>query len=209
VHYLRHRCVKDSPPFLAPNDGSDLKNGGDVNKLVRIASPAGNVYAGTGTGDVRDCLDAHEQFNRWAIGILSTENVGNNGNREFRYLKVDGGAPTLLNARNGRWTHVSEQSIQWRKSFDSQLDKTSEGKVLVFVATNMGLPRVIRALNSGFVHPWGDGGYLAPATLSAEALKPPITAELLRDNPIAGITRSLHGLNNCSEPVVVGASALQ
>src|SRR5882672_2570870 len=209
VHYLRHRCVKDSPPFLAPNDSSDLKNGGDVNKLVRIANPAGNVYAGTGTGDVRDCLDAHEQFNRWAIGILGTENIGNNGNREFRYLKVDGVAPTLLNARNGRWTHVSEQSMQWRRSFDSQLDKTNEGKVLVFVATNMGVPRVIRALNSGFVHPWGQGGYLAPWTVASDALKPPITAESLRDNPIAAMTRSLHGLNNCNEPLVVGTSALQ
>jgi len=73
------------------------------------------VFAGLGTGDVRECLDGHAQFNRWAIGILSTENVGNNGNRKFRFIKVDGSAPTLLNAYLGRWPHVTEQSMQWRR----------------------------------------------------------------------------------------------
>lgn len=203
AHYLRNRCVKDTPPFVRPNDGSDVRKGGDVSKLVRIAAPAGSVYAGTGTGDVRDCLDAHEQFNRWAVGILSTENPGNNGNREFRYLKVDGAAPTLLNAYGGRWAHVSEQSMQWRRSFTASLGASDEGRLLSFVASNMGLPRVIRALNSGFVHPWGQGGYLAPATVGFKPPKPPVTDAALRENPVAGITRSLNGLSNCAEPVVV------
>jgi hypothetical protein len=193
---------------MRPDDGSDIKAGGDSAKLVRLAAPAGRVYAGTGTGDVRDCLDAHEQFNRWAVGILSTENLGNNGNREFRYVKVDGAAPTLLNAYAGRWAHVSEQSMQWRRSFDGALNTTDEGRLLRFVATNMGLPRVIRALNSGFVHPWGQGGYLAPATIGFPAPPPPVTEAALRDNPVAGISRSLHGLNNCAEPVAVQNSPL-
>jgi hypothetical protein len=84
-----------------------------------------------------------------AIGILSTENVGNSGNREFLYVKVDGASPTLLNAHFGRWRHVSEQSMQWRSSFDASLDTTNEGKVLSFVGTNMGLPRVIVLNNCG------------------------------------------------------------
>ena len=41
---------------------------------------------------------------------------------------------------------------------------TDEGRILSFLALNLGLPRVIAALNSGFVHSWGQGGYLAPAT---------------------------------------------
>jgi hypothetical protein len=203
VHYLRARCEADAPAFVAPNDGSNLTTGGDARRLVRIAKPAGNVFAGVGTGDVRECLDAHTQFNRWAVGLLSTENVGNNGNRKFRYVKVDGAAPTLLNAYLGHWPHVSEASMQWRKSYDAELTTTSEGRILNFVATNLGLPRVISALNSGFVHSWGQGGYLAPATSGFAPPKPPVTAEALRLDPVAGVSLSVGRLNDCHEPIVV------
>lgn len=208
VHYLRARCEAGAPAFVAPNDGSTLAAGGDVHRLVRVPKPAGNVFAGIGTADVRDCLDAHAQFNRWAVGLLSTENVGNNGSRKFRYVKVDGVAPTLLNAYLGRWPHVTEQSMQWRKSFDAELGTTPEGRVLAFVATNLGLPRVISALNSGFVHSWGQGGYLAPATSSFPAPKPPVTADALRLNPVGGLSLSLGRLDDCHEPVVVRRTQL-
>lgn len=203
VHYLRARCEANAPAFIRPDDGSNLVSGGDVNRLVRIAQPAGRVFAGLGTGDVRQCLDAHSQFNRWAIGIFSTESVGNNGNRKFRFIKVDGAAPTPLNAYLGRWPHVTEQSMQWRRSFDPELDRTNEGRVLRFVASNLGAPRVLAALNSGFVHPWGQGGYLAPATSGFPPPSPPVTAEALRLNPVGSVTRSLERLNDCGEPLVI------
>jgi hypothetical protein len=203
VHYLRARCERDAPEFVKPDDGSDLANGGSVNRLVRIARPAGRVFAGVGTGDVRDCLDAHAQFNRWAIGIFSTESVGNNGSRKFRFIKVDGAAPTLLNAYLGRWPHVTEQAMQWRRSFDAELDKTHEGRVLRFLATNLGAPRVLAALNSGFVHPWGQGGYLAPPKSGFPPPSPPVTAEALRLNPVGSLTRSLGQLNACGEPLAI------
>ena len=203
IHYLHARCEASAPAFVKPNDGSDSVAGGDVNRLVRVARPRGNVFAGMGTADVRDCLDAHAQFNRWAVGILSTENVGNNGTRKFRFVKVDGEAPTLLNAYLGRWPHVTEQSMQWRQSYDASVGSTNEGRVLGFVATNLGVPHVIAALNSGFVHSWGQGGYLAPATSGFAPPAPPVTADGLRQNPVASLTRSLGRLNDCGEPFVV------
>jgi hypothetical protein len=204
THYLRARCESNAPQFVAPNDGSNLRTGGDPRVLVRVARPRGNVFAGVGTGDVRDCLDAHNHFNRWAVGLLSTENVGNNGNREFRYIKVDGAAPTLLNAATGRWSHVTEQSMQWRNSFDAALRTTNEGRVLAFVAEHMGLPHVIAALNTGFMHSWGQGGYLAPPSSGFAPPRPPITAEALASNPVGGLSLSLGRLNNCAAPVLVG-----
>jgi hypothetical protein len=203
VHYLRARCEANAPAFVTPDDGSDLMSGGDVNRLVRIERPRGRVFAGLGTGDVRQCLDAHAEFNRWAIGIMSTESVGNNGNRKFRFIKVDGAAPTLLNAYLGRWPHVTEQSMQWRRSFDPSLDKSDEGRVLRFLASNLGAPRVLAALNSGFVQPWGQGGYLAPATSGFPPPTLPVTAEGLRLNPVGSLTRSLGRLNDCGEPLVI------
>ncbi len=203
VHYLRSRCMNDAPGFVTPNDGSDINNGGEPNRLLRIMRPVGAVFAGVGSEDVRECLDAHEEFNRWAVGILSTENVGNNGTREFRYIKVDGAAPSLVNAHHGRWQHVSEQSMQWRTSYDGNLETTPEGRLLNFISTNLGLPRVLQALNSGFRHTWGDGGYLAPATSGFAVPQAPVTAEVLRENPVAGITLAQGGLNNCHEPLAI------
>jgi hypothetical protein len=208
VHYLRARCEASAPPFVKPNDGSDLIVGGDVNHLVRVPHPSGNVFAGLGTGDVRDCLDAHAEFNRWAIGILSTESVGNNGTRKFRFMKVDGSAPTLLNAYLGRWPHVTEQSMQWRQSFNGSLESSNEGRVLRFVATNLGSPRVIAALNSGFIHPWGQGGYLAPAGSGFPPPAPPVTADALRLNPVGSLALSLGRMNDCGEPIVVRPTGL-
>jgi hypothetical protein len=206
AHYLRNHCVAGTTPFALPNDGSDVNTGGDPRKLVRTATPQGSVFAGVGTSDVVQCLDAHEEFNRWAVGMISTETKGNNGNAEFRYVKVDGAAPTLLNAHNGRWSHVSEQSIQWLENFGASLSSTDEGRVLSFVATNLGLPRVLREVNTGFVHPWGQGGYLAPLTSGFLPPRPPMTAEKLRDYPVAGMSKSLSGLNNCEEPIQLSAS---
>src|SRR5262249_32098528 len=163
-HYLRARCEASAPSFVKPNDGSDLTVGGDVNHLVRVARPSGNVFAGLGTADVRDCLDAHAQFNRWAIGILSTERVGNNGTRKFRFVKVDGFRPALLNPYPARWPHGTEQSMQCPRSSYGSLESSTQRRGLPFVATTLGSPRVIAARNSGFLHPWGQGGYLAPAT---------------------------------------------
>jgi hypothetical protein len=162
------------------------------------------VFAGVGTAEVRECLDAHHHFNRWAVGLLSTENVGDNGGREFRYLKVDGSAPTLLNAAFGRWSHVTEQSLQWRRSFDGALTTSNEGRVLAFIARHMAAPRVIAALNSGFVHSWGQGGYLAPPSGGFPPPKPPITAESLLVNPVGSLSLSVGRLNNCADPVLAG-----
>jgi hypothetical protein len=206
AHYLRNHCVAGTTPFALPNDGSDVNTGGDSRKLVHTATPQGTVFAGVGTADVVQCLDAHEEFNRWAVGMISTETKGNNGNAEFRYIKVDGAAPTLLNAHNGRWSHVSEQSIQWLESFGPSLSATDEGRVLSFVATDLGLPRVLRGVNTGFVHPWGQGGYLAPLTSGFLPPRAPVTAETLRDKPVAGMSKSLNGLNNCEEPIQLNAS---
>jgi hypothetical protein len=207
THYLRARCESNVPQFVLPNDGSNVVTGGDPLKLVRVARPKGTVFAGVGTGDVRQCLDAHNHFNRWAVGLLSTENIGNNGDREFRYVKVDGAAPTLLNAAFGRWSHITEQSMQWRKSFDRSLKTTNEGRVLAFLAEHMGVPRVIAALNTGFVHPWGQGGYLAPPSSGFPQSKPPVTADSLLTNPVGSLSLSLGRLNNCAEPVLVGAAS--
>jgi hypothetical protein len=200
IHYLRSRCLVDAPRFVAPDDGSDIRAGGSVANLVNRPDPAGRVFAGVSSSDVRSCLDAHEQHNRWAIGMLSTEVLGNNASSEFRHIRVDGHAPTLRNAREGRWLHVSEPTIQWRKRDAERIAQSPEGQLLAFIVENIGQPRVIRSLNSGFVHPWGQGGYLALATSNAAGMD---------DEAIAGLSKTFDGeVRNCNVPLLTVPSSI-
>lgn len=209
IHYLRHRCVPGAPGFRDPDDGSSIVGGGNPNELVRKANPAGTVFAGVGTSDVRACLDAHEQHNRWAIGMFSTENVGNNASREFRHIKVDGYAPTLDNAYDGRWNHVSEPSLQWRQDFDTPIHSIAEGRVLVFLSQNLSRPRVVRSLNSAFEHSWGRGGYLALPGDGIDPPAPPVSTAKLTRQPVASLTKSRDGMpRNCDTSLLKRPSSV-
>ena len=77
-----------------------------------------------------------------------------------------------------------------------------------FIAHNMGLPRVVAALNTEFVHAWGQGGYLTPPTAGFPPPRPPITAESLVNNPVGGLSLSVRRLNNCAQPVLVNPAQL-
>ena len=200
IHYLRARCLADAPEFVAPDDGSSIESGGDVGKLVDRPDPEGRIFAGVGSSDVRACLDAHEKHNRWAIGMFSTEALGNNASREFRHIRVDGYAPTLKNARDGRWLHVSEPTIQWRAVESEALMTTADGRVLEFIVSNIGQPRVIRSLNSGFQHPWGQGGYLA--------LAGSVIGQESDDDAVAGLSKTFNNrVRNCNVPLLMAPSS--
>ncbi len=201
VHYLRHRCIAEAPSFVAPDDGSTLVAGGDADVLVRTDNPAGRVFAGLGTSDVRACLDAHDDHNRWAIGIFSTENVGNNASNEFRHVKIDGIAPNLKNAHLGLWPHVSEPSLQWRSDDEARLRASEAGQALMFIRENLAQPEVLSTLNSEFEHGWGQGGYLAMP--GASSPRPPVTAEMLRRNPVSSVARSGNrSWRNCNVSII-------
>ncbi len=207
IHYLKRRCLQDAPLFVAADDGSDHQNGGDPELLVRKPDPAGRVFAGKDTAAVRACLDAHDEYNRWAIGIFSTENIGNNLSNEFRHIRVDGYAPSLVNAHRGLWPHVSESTLQWRTADRGQLEISDEGRTLQFLKRNMGKARVLSALNASFEHPWGQGGYLAIPETAAETRSVPVTTESLRESPVAGVIQQDKSMRNCHVPFIRGSSS--
>jgi hypothetical protein len=206
THYLRQRCTRDAYPFAMPDDGSDLDLGGDPEQLLDVREPAGRVFAGLGSGDVRACLDLHDDHNRWAIGMLSTENLGNNASREFRHIRIDGFSPDLLNAHNGRWRHVSSASMHWLRDRGGSGEVDEVQPVLEFIADYMGQPAVLHSLNRNFVHPWGQGGYLA---ITTRPVTGPMSADDLVRLPVAGVSSERRGEpQNCQLPLLTGGSSI-
>ena len=100
--------------FLAPDSGSTGLNTGDASSACNLTSGAPFVYGGSGGSNVRDCLANHSGKGRGAIGILTAEDKF--GSANWRFVKVDGVAPTQANAAKGTYRHVVESFINTRAS---------------------------------------------------------------------------------------------
>lgn len=174
------------------------------------------IVENSGSGDMTQCLndlnDGTNVSNRvnpslktaWAVGIQSTEKNADLGDN-FRFIKIDGYAPTLENAVAGRYADVVEQTFQWRKNGALPLtgDKLN---IVSTIAANASKPTVLATvtkLNPSYIHPWGQAGYLA---LSTNGFTPTIPFDV--NNPVTPYSHAIGGpLDNCRMPVVNPAVA--
>jgi len=131
----------------------------------------------------------------WAIGAQSLENNTTHA-KHYRFIKVDGVAPTLENAFHGKYLDWVEQTYQYRKVI-------SQDKITVIekIANSAGSPSVIDSLLT-FTYDFGDSGYLAigknfgykdtlPATITAFG------------GPVMPYSHAVKSsLNNCQTPVI-------
>lgn len=177
--FLKNRCLSGAPT------------------MPTAAANPGRVNEGSGTGNVVSCLGTHNAAGRYAIGLFSTENVED---ANWRFIKVDGVAPSLVNVAKGHYPFFSEQSIQWRKpGFNPPSGLTAT--LLTNVKNEAGSPAIIRSLNASFTHSWGHGGLLALPTIHTPA-SAPFTQANVANIPVSTQTKSPFGQpNNCLEPV--------
>ncbi|HSV71758.1 MAG TPA: hypothetical protein VLI72_16750 [Methylibium sp.] len=100
-------CYPGNEPFVQPDSGTTT---GDAAALCASAPPL--VFAGSGGGDVRTCMINHHNNNRGAIGILTGEDKP--GSANWRFVKLDGHAPTHANVAAGRYTRYTDASFNVR-----------------------------------------------------------------------------------------------
>lgn len=184
VNFLRDRCIAGSPP------------------MVTASNFPATVTEGSGTSNVISCLNAHNTAGRWAVGLFSTENQEGAGG--WRFVKVDGRAPTLLNVVKGGYPYFSEQSIQWRKSPATNLPTGLTLTLLNNFKAEMGSPAIIANLNQGFNHTWGQSGLLALPTNGHLPPATPYTAANVTATPVSTQSKSYvdGSPNNCLEPAL-------
>jgi hypothetical protein len=182
MFFLNQRCTAGVPPFVESGT---------------------NVFQGSVTNDVVNCLTQLDQRNAWAVGILTTETVESVKDDRWRFIKMDGVAPTLLNTFNGRWPFFVEQSYQWRNEHSDQPLQGPKLALMAQIGLQLGNPVIIRDLNRGFRHVWGSAGVTAlnNTGVSVPPLpRPgkPIDQATLDENPILAVR---HDSNNCSAVV--------
>ena len=109
--------------------------------IVTPRAPNGTTVIGnSGSSDVDNCLhNFNASANTYAIGNLSVEGRNADKLRNWRFIKIDGVAPTLQHAHDGDYWFWAQQSCQLRKASlpynpAVAVDDTIANKAQVFAA---------------------------------------------------------------------------
>jgi ABC-type phosphate transport system substrate-binding protein len=157
------------------------------------------VQENSGSGDVTVCLQTKQAANKWAIGVQSLEKL----DASFRFVKIDGVAPTLKNVAENKYKDWVETTMQWRNAANGGPDGDTLN-ILKKIATDASTPSTIASLNASFVHGFGTGAYLALNTNGHTPSFPHSDA-----NPVTTATHAPLGTpNTCNIPQVNITSTL-
>lgn len=190
----------------------------DANAVAPLDAP-GNPFGGpyvadnSGSSDLGNCLaDYSDGTNnsgqnsgsttRWAIGLqFTTKNVGNT--KDWRFIKVDGVAPTIQNVAAGKWGYYSEESMQWRTNLadlhnaNTTADKNDTLTIIQYIANTAVSPTALAGLNNAYHYSFGDGGWLAIPSSTYQPRNP-----FDVNYPVNTSTHSFkHGPDTCQLPV--------
>jgi len=196
------------------------------------AAPGGNlsdaVFAGTATGDVLSCLDAHSRAGTYAIGFSGTTSkfddplgatgaAGEPGTNHWRYIAYDGNKPTVAGMANGTyayamdnvenvWTGLTGQPLSVATYLGTVFqDPTALEDILV---AQPNAQNAAHTADPNFV----TGGLLdALNNAGIPQNTVPVATSTLQGagggNPVSGLTRApLGGVTNCQPAVAVGPS---
>jgi len=147
----------------------DPTGDGTIDTLVPETEGAFTTFVvnNSGSGDVEKCLNDYNNATnvtgknaalrkRWAIGVQSLEKNAPSGgaySNAYRFIKVDGFAPTLANAHAGDYYDVARQSIQTRIG-TATVNVDARDALVPFVDNKVNLD----ALNK--THAFGRSGWL-------------------------------------------------
>lgn len=165
------------------------------------------VHENAGSGDVDSCLSNLQGGNIWGIGIQSLEK----GNANYRFVAVDGVAPTLKNVATNKYWDWAANSIQWRSAAISG-DKLN---ILNKIADEISNPIDLATLDASF-NPRITGTDAVVGLLALNTNGSPKftgTIPFAASNPVMTVTRNGTGgtsaPNTCKAAVVLSGAASQ
>ena len=194
-----------------------MVNGADGDALLPAISNRVMEYGSTGR--IFGCLNANHDANRYAIGVASMENRPgsaysgavnpaiapfDNDTNNWRWIKVQGYAPTLLNTVQAKYDFAYEATWQHRAAGNPAGALSTQKKTLFdrVVATH-GSAAVIQELNLNFEQSFGASGLLGkPGNSTAPSAAPPgrLTEAEVVANPVNSWTRAPLGAPNSCQP---------
>jgi hypothetical protein len=164
--FLNYPATSNS---IAPAKATDNTSTAELATLPIVKSP-------TGTGDTGNLLKDWQNgtnvtgYNnvanakRWGIAINSADqNSGvkadGTGGDGWRYIKIDGYAPTLENVAAGVYPHWAEGAVLYPTTKKTDTNWESKKVLLKALADDLGSPTVAKAVNT--TQAWGATGIFA------------------------------------------------
>lgn len=184
-------CSTGVDTFALPDSGNTTT--GDNESIC--SSGAATVFAGSGGGNVRNCLNNLNTNGFSGIGMLTTEDkAGSNG---WRFVKVDGVAPNQAQTAAGRYRFYTEASVNTRTAGAFATNSTSGYSTFVtrFLA-DFANPAIITQIN-GAAQPYGAAGLMALLSRQAPGTLPDFTGatSVIPWTKVSGTS-----VNNCQRP---------
>ena len=184
-------CNTGTDSFALPDSGNTTT--GDNESVC--SSGATTVFAGSGGGNVRNCLNNLNTNGFSGIGILTTEDkAGSNG---WRFVKVDGVTPNQAQTAAGRYRFYTETSVNTRAG--GAFATNSAQGYSTFVSrflTDFANPTIINQIN-GTAQTYGAAGLMALLSRQAPGTSPDFTGA----TPVVPWTKiSGTNVNNCQKP---------
>jgi hypothetical protein len=220
VFFLRNRCSAQRLAMVAattPNANCGALPAGETPTNVGCHWVTANnlvdtTFAGSGGGDVANCIHAHDKANQFAIGTLgvtqkfddpnglggSADAVGTN---HFRYVAIDGAKPTVVSQANGTYSYVMDNVINTLKTLAG-----NPAAAATFIQTS--LTTAIPLADTFVLQPGGDANYVTGGILDASnpnGLLPagaPQSLAQVQANPVSPLTMSPSGaVDDCQAPI--------
>jgi len=105
------------------------------------------VHESQSAGDVADCLDRLQDNGVWGLGIQSLER----GSDKWRFIKLNGVAPTLENVAKNNYFDWAVGTMQWRTvAAGGPASGSPKLAVLAAIKNQASQPPILAAINSGF-----------------------------------------------------------
>lgn len=207
VMTLNYPCNPAAAAMLTDNTGG----------VCGTATPGStSVTVNQGTGNLLSCLGTLNTQGKYGIGYASTSNrpVNTSGTTTtdagWRYIKLNGVAPTLFNASTGRYDFVTEAVLGYQKT--GGIAPTGLPKAMLDeMGVRLGQPTVLAAVNGGaatqnYASPTWFAGVLTPGINLAFSPTLPLTVAGVNSNPVMPSTRSFAGPNSCQPLQRFGSS---
>lgn len=216
ANILQYPCLGDASPRIAdtsytPVDALYATSLGAVDNCLKDLNDGTNGYFSNGNpnpayntaGSVRhnpapyntyqDIPQSVAHGDQWGLSIQTTERNASLG-ANYRFIKIDGAAPTGEQVYLGHYPLVGEYAITWSDSLGADYQT-----LLRAIAASGKLPTTVKARNTALSnHYFGQAGYIA---LSMNGNTPPSSWD--SNNPTTPYQRAVNGVGNaCAVPTV-------
>ncbi|MFZ2449595.1 MAG: hypothetical protein WAW36_03650 [Methylovulum miyakonense] len=175
------------------------------------AADTGNLLKdwqnGTNATGYNNVIDGGSPAKRWGIAINSADRnsavtLSGTGGDPWRYIRIDGYAPTLENVAAGVYPHWAEGAVIYRTSKPLDTLWAVKTKLLKAFADDLGSPTVANAVNT--TQAWGKTGIFA-TTADPRGFKASVPFN--SSNPVVAFTHSNGGTTHADIVPVADSAA--